>query len=147
MCDAGRLSSGDRPMRGSDGGRSLFLREMQALGVPVSRETCDRLEALINTLGRWQKALNLVGHATLDEVWTRHVLDSAQVEPLIPNDASSLADLGSGAGFPGLVLAALRPDLEVTLIESNARKAAFLGEAARRMGLAKVPQILASRIE
>lgn len=128
-------------------GRELFLEEMRALRVDVSRETRDQLEALVYTLGRWQKAINLVGKATLAEVWTRHVLDSAQLLPLMPNDAKSLVDLGSGGGFPGLVLAALRPSLAVTLVESDARKGAFLAEAGRRMGLKKPPQIVVSRIE
>lgn len=128
-------------------GRELFLRKMAQLGVDVSRETQDRLEALVTTLARWQKAINLVGRATLEEVWVRHVLDSAQLKALIPDQAKSLTDLGSGAGFPGLVLAAMRPDLDVTLIESDARKAAFLGEASRRMGLEKPPKIVVGRIE
>jgi 16S rRNA (guanine527-N7)-methyltransferase len=127
--------------------RDQFLRKMQELGVDVSRETQDRLEAMVATLGRWQKAINLVGRGTLDDIWTRHVLDSAQLSGLIPQAARTLADLGSGAGFPGLVVAALRPDLDVTLIEVDARKAAFLGEAARRMGLEKPPRIVIKRIE
>lgn len=120
---------------------------MQALGTPVSRETAEQLDLLVATLERWQKAINLVGRTTLDEVWVRHVLDSAQVVPLIPAEARALADLGSGGGFPGLVIAALRPDLQVTLIESDARKAAFLGEAGRRMSLKNQPKIVVSRIE
>ena len=60
--------------------------------------------------------------------------NSAQLAPLIPTEAKSLADLGSGGGFPGLVLAAMRPDLEMTLIEADARKAAFLGEAGAAHG-------------
>ena len=116
-------------------GRELFLEEMRDLRVDVSRETRDQLEALVYTLGRWQKAINLVGKTTLAEVWTRHILDSAQLLPLIPKDAKTLVDLGSGGGFPGLVLAALRPDLAVTLIESDARKCAFLGEAGAPYGL------------
>jgi 16S rRNA (guanine527-N7)-methyltransferase len=83
----------------------------------------------------------------MDDVWVRHVLDSAQLAPLIPAAAESLADLGSGGGFPGLVLAAVRPDLDVTLIEADARKAAFLGEASRRMGLKKLPRVVIGRIE
>src|ERR1044071_3562558 len=109
-------------------GRDLFLRGMRDLGFDVSRETLDQLEALVEIRVRGQKAINLVGRATIEDVWTRHVLDSAQVAPLIPAQAKSLADLGSGGGFPGLVLAALRPDLDMTLIEADARKAAFLGE-------------------
>jgi len=122
-------------------GRELFLEEMRDLRVDVSRETRDQLEALVYTLGRWQKAINLVGKTTLEEVWTRHILDSAQLL------VKTLVDLGSGGGFPGLVLAALRPDLDVTLIESDARKCAFLGDAGRRMGLRNQPKIVVSRIE
>jgi 16S rRNA (guanine527-N7)-methyltransferase len=125
----------------------LFQREMQTLGVDVSRETLDRLDALVETLVRWQKTINLVGRATIPDVWGRHILDSAQLVPLIPGEAKSLADMGSGGGFPGLVLAALRPDLDMTLIEVDARKAAFLGEAARRMRLRKPPRIVIGRIE
>ena len=113
----------------------------------VSRETRDRLEILVETLERWQKAINLVGRTTMDGVWKRHVLDSAQIVPLIPNEAKTLADLGSGGGFPGLVIAAMRPDLQITMIESDARKAAFLGEAGRKMGLKNQPKIVIRRIE
>lgn len=113
----------------------------------VSRETRRRLEVFVETLERWQKAINLVSRNTLDGVWKRHILDSAQVVPLIPATAETLADLGSGGGFPGLVIAAMRPDLRVTLIESDARKAAFLGEVGRRMGLENQPKIAISRIE
>jgi 16S rRNA (guanine527-N7)-methyltransferase len=128
-------------------GQDRFLREMRELGVDVSRETSDQLEALVSTLVRWQKAINLVGRTTIEDVWTRHMLDSGQLAPLIPTEAKSLADLGSGGGFPGLVLAALRPDLDMTLIEVDARKAAFLGEAGRRMELKKPPRIVIGRIE
>jgi 16S rRNA (guanine527-N7)-methyltransferase len=134
-------------MSHSQVGRDGFLAEMRRLGIDVSRETADRLEVLVSTLERWQKAINLVSRTTLGDVWRRHLLDSAQLTPLIPESAKMLADLGSGAGFPGLVVAALRPDLEVTLIESDARKAAFLGEAARRMMLEKRPKIVVGRIE
>jgi 16S rRNA (guanine527-N7)-methyltransferase len=128
-------------------GQNRFLKGMRELGVDVSRETNDQLEALVDTLVRWQKAINLVGRTTVEGVWNRHVLDSAQLVPMIPAEAKSLADLGSGGGFPGLILAALRPDLDMTLIEADARKAAFLGEAGRRMGLKKPPRVVISRIE
>ncbi|MBI3199083.1 MAG: 16S rRNA (guanine(527)-N(7))-methyltransferase RsmG [Rhodospirillales bacterium] len=120
---------------------------MRHIGVDVSRETRDQLEALVHTLVRWQKAINLVGNTTMDSIWVRHILDSAQLKILIPERAKTLTDLGSGAGFPGLVVAAMRPDLDVTLIEADARKAAFLGEAARRMTLEKQPKIVVGRIE
>ncbi|MBS0541764.1 MAG: class I SAM-dependent methyltransferase, partial [Proteobacteria bacterium] len=113
----------------------------------VSRETEGRLEAYVEILLKWQKAINLIGPATVDDIWGRHILDSAQILPHIPAGARTLADLGTGAGFPGLVVAALRPDLDVMLVESDARKAAFLGEAGRRMSLAKQPKIVIGRIE
>ncbi|MGH8429635.1 MAG: 16S rRNA (guanine(527)-N(7))-methyltransferase RsmG [Solimonas sp.] len=126
--------------------KELFLSEMRRLGVDVSRETAGQFDALVDTLTRWQKAINLVGRATLDDVWGRHILDSAQIAPLIPDTAGSLVDLGSGGGFPGLAIAILKPHLDVTLIEADARKAAFLGEAARRVGLARPPRIVIGRI-
>jgi 16S rRNA (guanine527-N7)-methyltransferase len=120
---------------------------MQRLSVDVSRETEDRLETLVRTLERWQKAINLVSHGTLVDVWRRHILDSAQLAWLLPTEARTLTDLGSGGGFPGLVLAALRPDLSVTLVEADARKGAFLAEAARHMSLQRPPKVLVQRIE
>ena len=97
---------------------------------PVSRETLARLEAYAGLLTRWSDRINLVGRDTLTDLWRRHMLDSAQLRPLIPDGAQSLIDLGSGAGFPGLVLAILgAPGVE--LVEADSRKAAFLREAAR----------------
>ena len=120
---------------------------LRKLDPGVSRETLAALGAYVDTLTKWQKAINLVGPATLKDAWTRHIVDSAQLLPLLPPTAKRLADLGTGAGFPGLVLAALRPELDVVLIESDARKAAFLGEAGRAMGLKKQPKIVIGRIE
>ncbi len=99
----------------------------------VSRETRDRLAAYEATLRKWQPRINLVGPSTLPDVWRRHFLDSAQLLPLLPEGARVLVDLGSGAGFPGLVLAVLGVP-EVHLIESDSRKCAFLREAARAAG-------------
>ncbi len=72
------------PMNHIHADREQFLREMRQLGVDVSRETGNRLEALVSTLERWQKAINLVGRTTMQDVWRRHVLDSAQLKGLIP---------------------------------------------------------------
>ncbi|MBP2311596.1 16S rRNA (guanine(527)-N(7))-methyltransferase RsmG [Azospirillum soli] len=96
----------------------------------VSRETLDRLAAYEATLRKWQPKINLVGPSTLPDSWRRHFLDSAQLFPVIPESARVLVDLGSGAGFPGLVLAIMGVP-EVHMIESDARKCAFLREAAR----------------
>lgn len=105
------------------------MAEFQAMAA-VSRETGARLMAYLELLRKWQPALNLVGPATLKDPWRRHFLDSAQLAPLLPPAARRLVDFGSGAGFPGLVLAILS-GLETDLIESDSRKAVFLREAAR----------------
>lgn len=101
-----------------------------AKAADVSRETMARLEAYAALLATWSARINLVGRATLDDPWRRHFLDSAQLLPQIPAGTRSLVDLGSGAGFPGLVLAILGVS-GVELIEADSRKAAFLREAAR----------------
>ncbi|MDM7945821.1 MAG: 16S rRNA (guanine(527)-N(7))-methyltransferase RsmG [Oceanibaculum nanhaiense] len=96
----------------------------------VSRETLIRLEAYVDLLAKWQKAVNLVGPSTLKDVWRRHILDSLQLMPYSPEQSASALDLGSGAGLPGLVLA-IAGVKGMTLVESDARKVAFLREAAR----------------
>lgn len=89
-----------------------------------------RLEAYADLLRRWAPRINLVAASTLTDLWRRHFLDSAQLLPLVPAKAAALTDLGSGAGFPGLVLAILGAK-GVELVEADARKCAFLREAAR----------------
>ncbi len=84
-------------------------------------------------LESWQRRVNLIGESTRSEVWQRHILDSAQIFPLLPKSGRRLLDIGSGAGLPGLVLAILGVP-EVHLVESNGRKAAFLREASRISG-------------
>lgn len=112
--------------------------------IPVSRETEARLEAFVAALAGWNARINLIAPGELARVWTRHVADSAQLLPLVPTGARRLADLGSGAGFPGLVLAILS-GIETHLVESDRRKAAFLAEAAR---LTAAPvQVHAARAE
>ena len=89
-----------------------------------------RLQVYADLLVKWQAKINLVGSDTLPDLWSRHMLDSAQLAPYIPQ-GSKVADLGAGAGFPGLVLAILRADLAVHLVESDQRKCAFLREVNR----------------
>jgi 16S rRNA (guanine527-N7)-methyltransferase len=96
----------------------------------VSRETLDRLAAFVALLARWQARINLVSAASLADVWRRHVLDSAQLYPMIEPKTARVYDIGSGAGFPGLVLAIMGLG-DVHLVESDRRKAAFLREASR----------------
>lgn len=97
----------------------------------VSRETEARFRVYQKLLHKWQEKINLVSPTTLDESWERHFVDSLQILPCIPQDAKTLYDLGSGAGFPGLVFAITRPELSVTLIESDAKKCAFLSAVSR----------------
>lgn len=114
----------------------------------VSRETIDRLKTYESVLAKWQRAVNLIAPKTLPQVWHRHFADSLQIAPLVPASARTLVDLGSGGGFPGLVLAAHFADAggpAVTLVESDQRKAAFLREAARAMEISV--DILSTRIE
>jgi 16S rRNA (guanine527-N7)-methyltransferase len=101
--------------------------------VPVSRETEERLDRFVALLEEWQAKTNLVAPSTLPNLWTRHIADSLQLLPLAPS-AKIWMDLGSGGGFPGVVLAcalAEIPDASVHLVERNAKKAAFLREAIR----------------
>jgi 16S rRNA (guanine527-N7)-methyltransferase len=114
----------------------------------ISREIREKLETYEVLLKRWQKTINLVAPSTLDDIWHRHFADSAQLWPLRPTDAKIWLDLGSGAGFPGLVLAILASEARQTrhiLVESDSRKAAFLREVARETGVAV--DILCMRIE
>ncbi len=103
---------------------------------PVSRETGERLTAYVTLLRKWQRAENLIAASTVPAVWRRHVADSAQLAALFP-EARRWLDLGSGAGFPGLVVAILgadHPGTAVHLVESNRRKCAFLRQAVRATG-------------
>lgn len=110
-------------------------------------EILAALDRYVALLGRWQATHNLVAPATVSEIWSRHVLDSAQLLAIRP-DARRWIDLGSGAGFPGLVVAialAGEPGAQVTLVESSSRKAAFLRRAAAEAGAPAT--VLAERIE
>lgn len=103
----------------------------------VSRETVDLLELYAAMLVQWQRTINLVAPSTLPDLWHRHFADSAQLLAYAPAGALAWIDLGSGAGFPGLVLAIMlreRPGARVTLVECDSRKAAFLREVVRRTG-------------
>lgn len=118
----------------------VFGPEAFARAADVSRETLARLIAYDAALLDWSGRMNLVSRASLTERWRRHFLDSAQLFPLIPERARRLIDIGSGAGFPGLVLAAMGVErgIGVILIESTGKKCAFLNAAAEAMGLPNV---------
>lgn len=128
--------------------RAEDRQRAEALLPAVSRETWSRLEGLVRLLERWNATTNLVAPRELDAVWTRHVADSLQLLDHAPAEAKTFVDLGSGGGFPGLVLAAAlveRPGGRMHLVESVQRKAAFLREAVRRLQLPA--EVHAQRIE
>ena len=113
-----------------------------ALGDPlvnVSRETLERLAQFEGLVRRWTPRINLIAPGTVDDIRDRHSRDSGQLLELAPHDAENWVDLGSGGGFPGIVIAILaaerRPDLRIALVESDARKCAFLEAAIRELGL------------
>ena len=98
----------------------------------IDADTMDRFEIYLALLSKWQRAINLVGKNTLANAWRRHILDSAQLLPHIEKDLK-IADLGSGAGLPGLVIA-IATGANVQLVESDQRKATFMREVARETG-------------
>jgi 16S rRNA (guanine527-N7)-methyltransferase len=91
----------------------------------------DRLDHYHDLLLKWQKTINLVSPATLNNAWERHFEDSQQLIQYIPNHVKTIVDIGSGAGFPGLVIAIERPNIQVHLVESDTRKCAFLRTVSR----------------
>ena len=107
----------------------LTAREVGAQ-LDVSRETLERLELYVDLLIKWQRAINLIGHRTIDDIWRRHILDSGQLKAHITTTGGTVIDIGSGAGLPGLVLAIMGMP-NVCLVEANSRKCAFLREAIR----------------
>jgi 16S rRNA (guanine527-N7)-methyltransferase len=103
-------------------------------GLDVSRETRERLRIYVDTLSAWSKRIDLVGPRELAQIWTRHVADSAQLVRLAPSNAVRWADLGTGAGLPGLIVGILiaeREGAQVDLYEQNGKRCAFLREAIR----------------
>lgn len=103
---------------------------------------------LVEQTKHWQKRINLVARDSLDDIWWRHIFDSAQLFELAPKESLRWVDLGAGGGFPGLVLAALlkeRVGSHIVLVESIAKKCTFLRETARKMGVSA--EIIHGRIE
>lgn len=114
---------------------------------PLSNDVKDRLNLYVDRLIAWQKKTNLIAPSTLDDIWNRHIADSLQLLAIKP-DARNWLDLGSGGGFPGLVIAAIMadyPESKVTLVESNNKKTAFLRQVNRQMG--GKANIITGRIE
>jgi 16S rRNA (guanine527-N7)-methyltransferase len=113
----------------------------------VSRESFAQIETYVELLLTWQSKINLIGPSTVENVWRRHVLDALQLLPLMHSKTEAVADLGSGGGIPGLILA-LGGNLRADLYESNGKKVAFIREAIRQtMVNAAVHQIRLETLE
>ena len=115
------------------GSGSRFGPADLSVQLDVSRETLGKLESFVALVESWQPKINLISTRSVGDIWHRHVFDCAQLLPLIPNTCRVLVDLGSGGGFPGVVLAILGVR-GVNLVESDQRKAVFLREALRTTG-------------
>ena len=118
-------------------------------GLDVSRETVDRLVAFSTLLEKWTRKINLISPASVPDIWNRHILDSTQIFNLVDSKSGLWADLGSGGGLPGAVVAILAaekaPALKVVCVESDQRKAAFLGVVSRET---QVPfRVISERVE
>ncbi|MDX8501310.1 16S rRNA (guanine(527)-N(7))-methyltransferase RsmG [Mesorhizobium sp. VK4C] len=121
--------------------------DLQKAAGPVSRETFERLQAFEQLFLKWNRSINLAAPSTLDDVWRRHIMDSAQLGRIAPA-AKRWVDLGSGGGFPGLVLGFLlaeRPGASIDLVESNRKKASFLQSVTGQFSLPA--RVLARRID
>lgn len=115
----------------------------------VSRETIERLELLADLLKKWNPKINLVSPSTIDDLWSRHILDSAQLFTLGGRQGGHWLDIGSGGGFPGLVLAILNAEAnnlwKITMLESDVRKCTFLRTVLRETGVTGT--VITKRIE
>ena len=125
------------PMRLPSLSLTSFVERLESArrGEELSSLVGVRLKAHYDELARWAPRIDLIGPGAVEELFTRHYAESLAALPWLPEGAARLVDLGSGAGFPGFVLAAARPDLEVWLVEPRDRRRAFLAAAARRAAL------------
>ena len=124
----------------------LEARQWLEQELDVPRETFARLDAFIELLRRENEVQNLVSRASLDHIWVRHIVDSAQLLRFAPEDVATWLDLGTGAGFPGLIIAALHP-AQVTMVEARKLRVAFLERAAAVLGLPSSTRIICAKIE
>lgn len=115
------------------------MTAIETVGGNVSRETYDLLKAFADLVAKWSPKINLVSKSDLSDIWGRHIVDSLQIVPLVPKAPGQWVDIGSGGGFPGIVIAIVAkefwPEMAMTLIESDQRKATFLRTAIRELDL------------
>lgn len=119
------------------------------LKLDVSRETQERFEIFAELLIKWNRSINLVSPSTVSEMWERHILDSAQLFNLVPHPVDHWVDMGTGGGFPGLIIAIMSEEknspVTTTMIESDTRKSVFLRTVLREIGLKA--NVIKERIE
>ena len=127
------------------GAQEKLERGLDALPFAVSAAERAQFVRYLDLLNKWNQVHNLTAVRDVEEQISRHILDCLAVLPYL-DDATTLADIGSGAGLPALMLAIMRPQMAVTALESNGKKAAFLREAVRVLALANV-QVVAARAE
>lgn len=127
------------------GAQEKLERGLDALPFAVNAAERAQFARYLNLLNKWNQVHNLTAVRDMEEQIPRHILDCLAVLPYL-DDATTLADIGSGAGLPALMLAIMRPQMAVTALESNGKKAAFLREAVRVLALANV-QVVAQRVE
>jgi len=124
--------------------RSVLIAGATQLGVSLDEGMAAALQRLLDELTRWNRAYNLTAITDRAQMLTHHLLDSLSVAPFV--QGSSLADVGTGAGFPGLPLALVAPARHCVLMDSNGKKQRFVAHAARALGLANV-EALHARVE
>lgn len=116
----------------------------------VSRETIIKLEKFADLLREWNQKMNLVSRNSMEVLWERHILDSMQLINYVPSETKRLVDIGSGAGFPGLILAIMlqekNPDAQITLVESITKKTVYLKDICAKLGLSNV-EVKNDRVE
>jgi 16S rRNA (guanine527-N7)-methyltransferase len=124
--------------------RAALVCAAQKLGIALDEDQCEHLEGHVALLERWNRAFNLVSRGDMDRVWTRHVLDSLTLVPVLrtidglPEQGLSGLDVGTGAGFPGLPLAVVDPSASWVLLDRNSRKIRFLDLVIDSLGLTNV---------
>ena len=125
------------------------MTHLQVAGLDVSRETSEKLASYVALIQKWNKAINLISRSSEADIWQRHIADSAQLAQHLPSGPRLWLDLGSGAGLPGIVLAIIAaevaPSLRFELVEVDQRKATFLRQVSRELGLNVT--VLTERIE
>jgi 16S rRNA (guanine527-N7)-methyltransferase len=129
--------------------RNDLIERATGLSGGLSEVSMERLDRFARLVEKWNPSINVVAKSTIGNIWERHILDSIQLFRCAEPDQTSWLDLGSGGGFPGMVIAILAADampaMRISLVESDRRKSVFLSECSRQLGLSV--DVYPSRIE